>query len=230
MGSSATGEPPPSDKIRLYHLTTQEHAISNIALRRIKVARFYDLNDPFELLALNFKYGHVRKVVKEFKTAFDSAHGMLCFTADWTSPVMWSHYAMKHRGICLGFDLPKTLVQKVEYEDKRLLETLGESKDPYGLSNELQNLLMRTKSKQWNYEEEYRMFVPLAEAIQQGNLYFKPLGNDITLVEVILGPNCEIALDEVRKLTERNKYDAKVFKSRLAWKHFKVVPYESTVP
>ena len=39
--------------MRVYNLTTAQFALSNIALRRLKVARFNDLNDPFELLAVD---------------------------------------------------------------------------------------------------------------------------------------------------------------------------------
>jgi len=30
--------------------------------------------------------------------------GLLCFSRNWHNPVLWSHYADKHRGICPGFD------------------------------------------------------------------------------------------------------------------------------
>lgn len=35
----------------MYHLLTAENGMSDIALRRIRVSRVRDLNDPFELLA-----------------------------------------------------------------------------------------------------------------------------------------------------------------------------------
>lgn len=59
-----------------------------ISLGRLKVARFSDLNDPFELLALALK----------------------------------GHYANKHRGICLGFNLRRT----------RLCVTRTRCRDPEG--------------------------------------------------------------------------------------------------
>ena len=153
MGSAATGLPPPREAIRLYHLCSSDHAIANIAMGRLKVARFFDLNDPFELMALNFQFGQVRRLVREFKETYNSQTGLLCFSEDWTSPVMWSHYATKHWGVCLGFDVLRTSVQKVQYEDKRLRAELGESDDPFGLTNELQDLLRLTKCHQWSYEE-----------------------------------------------------------------------------
>lgn len=52
MGSSEVVPPPTSDLIRVYHLTSAEYGISNLALKRLKVARFFELNDPFELLSV----------------------------------------------------------------------------------------------------------------------------------------------------------------------------------
>ena len=38
---------PSPDHWRLYHLTTAEFEINDVALGRLKVARLADLNDPF---------------------------------------------------------------------------------------------------------------------------------------------------------------------------------------
>ena len=104
MGSAAVVPPPPEAFLRVYHITSAEFAISNIGLGRMKVARFLDLNDPLELMALNFREPQMRHIIRDFKDAYDSYTGLLCFNADWTNPVLWSHYCAKHRGICLGVD------------------------------------------------------------------------------------------------------------------------------
>ena len=84
---------------------------------------------------------------------------------------MWSHYADKHKGICLLYDSellglePREKIQdatiianpngpyKVEYSDQYLNE------DP--LSQELtQQSFLTTKSRNWNDEKEYRYISP----------------------------------------------------------------------
>ena len=91
MGSAAV-LPPPSDQFRrVYHLTSADHGISDVGLQRLKVARFSDLNDPFELMAVNLRERHDRKVMRKFKDAYDAKTGILCFSADWTNPVLWSN-------------------------------------------------------------------------------------------------------------------------------------------
>lgn len=229
MGSAAIGLPPPAPWIRLYHLLPAEHALSNVTRSRLKVSRFRDLNDPFELMGLNFRYGQVRKVVREFREAVDTDTGLLCFSEDWTSPVMWSHYAARHTGMALGFDVLRPRVEKVEYEPTRLLPELGASDEPFGLSEELKARLQRTKCHEWQYEQEWRMLVSLADSQLDKGLYFYPFTAEIRLAEVILGPNCDLQLMEVRSQVQDLLPEVHTFCARLATQHYKVVPKESTL-
>ena len=230
LGSARVALPPAQEFIRVYHLTSAENAISDIGLGRIKVARFSDLNDPFELMAVNFRERQVRKVVRDFKNAYDSHTGLLCFSADWTNPVLWSHYGQKHRGICLGFDLTRSHAERVRYKDKRLLAGLGEEGQPMTIDKKLQKQLLCTKFRHWEYEEELRVFVPLEKAAREGRFHFYPFDVHLRLAEVILGPQCELPIDAVRDLTNARYPNAVVFRARLALKFFKVVPQESSVP
>ncbi|OGP84144.1 MAG: hypothetical protein A2Z08_00640 [Deltaproteobacteria bacterium RBG_16_54_11] len=216
--------------MRLYHLTAADHAISDIALGRLKVARFSDLNDPFELISVNFRERQVRKIVRNFKSAFDAQTGLLSFSDNWSDPVLWSNYAARHRGICLGFNVPRNLVQQVEYQDKRIRAELENIEDPSRLPEDLQQLLLRTKYRHWDYEHEYRRFVPLETAVQEGHLHFVPFGPDLELAEVILGTECVLDLEGVRDLV-RPRYPAVVvYKARLAFKFFHITPQVSTIP
>lgn len=227
-GSAAVVPPPPPHLIRVYHLTSAEHAISNIGLGRLKVSTFSDLNDPFELLAANFRTKPVREVVRAFKKDYSSHTGLLCFSSDWLNPVLWSHYASKHKGICLGFDLDRRLSKIVNYEKDRPELPIKAGNQP--IDDSLRDLLLCTKYKHWEYEGEIRAFVKLKSAIQEGGLYFYPFGTDLRLKEVIVGSECPISLESVRMLTSQKYPDAITFKARLALKWFSVVPKESTVP
>jgi len=229
-GSAAVVPPPSKKYLRVYHLTSAEHAIADIGLNRMKLARFSDLNDPFELLAVNFREREVRKVVRDFKSTYDSHTGLLCFSADWTNPVLWSHYGQRHQGVCLGFNLTRSRAEKVKYEDERLLAELGEEGQPLQIGKKLQKKLLCTKYQHWRYEEEWRVFVPLKNARREGRLHFYPFDEHLQLAEVILGPQCTLPLDEVRELTSAKHPKAVTFAARLAFKFFKVVPHESMVP
>lgn len=235
MGSAAVVNPPPKEFIRVYYLTSAEFAISNIALGRLKVARFADLNDPFELMALNLREKRNRKIVRDFRNAYDSETGLLCFSADWTNPVLWSHYGAKHCGVCLGFDLKRSStrkrsrVQKVQYKDKRIRDELGDRKTPLKIADKFQKQLVRTKFSHWEYEEEYRVFVPLKNTLKEGMMRFCNFDQNLQLAEVILGPQCNLSLKTVRQLTRKHYPHAVAYKARLAFKSFKVVPDARTV-
>ena len=234
MGSAAATVPPSGKFIRLYHLLGAEHAKSNIAKRRLKVSRFADANDPFELMSLRVMDGSVRRAVREHKNVEDVETGLICFSEDWTSPVMWSHYADKHRGMCLGFDVARTAVNPVRYFDKRLRAELGKDGNPFVVSAEIQEALRHTKCQEWSYEREHRLLMPIEDALEEAIagrvMQFRPFDSKVRLAEVILGPHCTESLSDVRQLVTTHSPGAIAFKARLAWKHFKVVPLESSVP
>ena len=147
MGSCAFLLPPAPDFVRAYHMTSLEHALDDIERARLKVSRFSEANDPFELLGLNCHTLKMRKLTKQFSDAQNTRKGLLSFSANWTNPVLWSHYASKHKGVCLGFDLRRSTVETVEYADERLREALPDDRDPETIPQAIQDRLSRTKSR-----------------------------------------------------------------------------------
>lgn len=88
----------------------------------------------------------------------DQSIGIGCFSENWNSILMWTHYADNHKGYCVGFD-EKWLrysqlfskVKRVEYSiDYPELNPLNKSKN----SSELKYFY---KSLDWDYEEEIRV-------------------------------------------------------------------------
>jgi hypothetical protein len=229
MASAKFLHPPDRTFVRVYHLMPTEHGINSISLRRLKVALFSEVNDPFELLALNFHKREVRKLVKSFKDFHNTRTGLLCFSANWRNPVLWSHYAASHRGICLGFDLKRNEVQKVVYEENRIRMDLSTA-SLSSISADLRDQLLRTKSQHWQYEGEYRRFVSLPKAEKEGRLYFWPFDGDLSLKEVILGQQNELSLPAIRELTAATNHDAVVFRARLAFRSFEILAHGSWPP
>jgi len=74
-----------------------------------------ELNDPFEFLGVDLSDPDFRRQIKATKKTLSESRGLLCFSKNWHNPVLWGHYADKHRGICLGFDMPEDLPTKVDY-------------------------------------------------------------------------------------------------------------------
>jgi len=231
MGSAEVMRPPPENVLRVYYLTSADHATSDIALNRIKAYRFQELNDPFELLALNYRESGLGRQLNDFKAEYDRTRALLCFSRNWTDPVLWSHYGAKHRGICLGFDLARsTDLYEVEYHDQRVASEVQDKKDRSRLPEDLKRQLLRTKFKNWQYEEEVRVIVGLEELQREGSRHFYAFNSKLKLREVILGALCDHSLDNLRRLTELLQPGAVVYKARLAFKSFNVVPNKRTLP
>ena len=66
--------------------------------------------------------------------------GLLCFTKHWRNPVLWSHYADTHRGLCLGFEVDDTVSVRVRYTAKR--KTI---KWPFQMSEDFAREVLMTK-------------------------------------------------------------------------------------
>ena len=76
-----------------YYLTGAQFALSNLALRRIKISRFLDLNDPFELLGVDVIDPAQRIAFRAMKQEINESKGLICFSKSWRNPLMWGHYA-----------------------------------------------------------------------------------------------------------------------------------------
>src|ERR1700689_1152254 len=82
--------------------------------------------------------------------------------------LLWSHYADKHQGICLGFDVPdqRGLVQIPIYVDgpewqdpKVLFEGLHTNQFEAAQEPIMRKLLVKFKG--WQYEDEVRLLAQL---------------------------------------------------------------------
>lgn len=58
-----------------YYLTGAAVGLSDLALRRAKIARFMDLNDPFELLAVDLRDPEQRRVFQKTRDRIDEERG-----------------------------------------------------------------------------------------------------------------------------------------------------------
>ena len=97
-----------------------------------------------------------------------------------------SHYADKHRGICLGFEINDKTALTVKYVPERIKVSDGRIQD-LRENNELASILWLTKFEHWHYENEVRRVEELALAENIGRHYFRHLSKDLQLKEVIIG-------------------------------------------
>ena len=203
--------------MRVYHLLPRKWALCDLKHRRLKVATFDNLNDPFELRGVRLEIRADRLRFKCWRKRTAAKLGLLCFSKSWQNPVLWSHYADEHKGICLGFDVPESCLHEVKYVPERLqFEQLVPDED------QLQQLL-RTKFKDWGYEAEYRRIVCLHKTCEANNLHFWPFGSDLELREVVLGARCTVQKEQLEELFGDGFSRIELVQARPAFQTFNVV-------
>ena len=135
---------------------------------------------------------------------------------------MWGHYADRHTGICLGFDVPDELLAPVIYAKTLLkIKTNKKTKKPQ-LTEVVMNKLLRTKFFDWKYEDEMRLFVELDHDTVESGKYFSSFSEDLSLREIILGPLCELPIDSIRSIVANFAPSVAVLKSRIAFTKFEI--------
>ncbi|MDR6240979.1 DUF2971 domain-containing protein [Aureibacter tunicatorum] len=109
--------------------------------------------------------------------------GVICFSSKLDNLLMWSHYANNHEGICVEFDAESpffngqykdcgsSLFENLDYDTKDIYDNVGTLKkveysnirpsviETRALIDDTKSWLV--KSKEWEYEDEYRIILPL---------------------------------------------------------------------
>lgn len=116
-----------------------------------------------------------------------------CFSELDNNPLMWSHYADKHKGACIGFNTESlrsdykidSYFSKVKYYRKIVTKSLSKYRD-----TAIEHWIS-SKGKDWEYEKEIRIVLGSADS------EFMPF-NLHSIKEVIFG--CCISEDEKRNI------------------------------
>jgi Protein of unknown function (DUF2971) len=128
--------------------------------------------------------------------------GIISFTSDWKNPLLWSHYADKHKGICLGFDVDDRYIRHVNYVGEVMPMNQDVVKRLKQGDENLVRELITTKSIHWKYEEEVRVIVPLEELDVDTEKYFTDFEGNLELREVILGYRSPVDKDVISKYVD----------------------------
>lgn len=104
-------------------------------------------------------YSEAIEVVPQgFQEKFSEHFGIICFSENLESLLMWGHYASSHQGFVIEFDVSHSLfgpkeLAGITYSKERPLAEAAE---------QLQHQqILLTKSSEWSYESEHRLIKPL---------------------------------------------------------------------
>jgi len=202
-----------SERMRIYHFLNEEFGLKDLREKRLMISNIMELNDPFEFFFLETSDRNFRESIKAGKKSAAKQFGVICFSANWKNPVQWSHYANRHKGICLGFDVPIDCLEKVTYVNERVHHN-GE----LNISDVME--LMKTKYIDWKYEEEYRAFIELKE--DENGIYYSDFSDNLKLKRVVVGAESKLTRKDVDAALGDLSPDVEVFKARPAFKKFEI--------
>ncbi|MFJ4256544.1 DUF2971 domain-containing protein [Pseudomonas monteilii] len=172
--------------MRVYHFLNKKYGLESLEKRRLKISTFDSVNDPFELLCHELGDAELRGLMSAFKKTVSAGQGMICFSKSMHSPVQWAHYADRHKGICLGFDIPEKYLAPVKYVSERLDYEIDRPWSESGVDVRAEDCFL-TKYDHWSYEEEMRMFGALGNPDTRTGLYFQDYDEHMRLAEIIVG-------------------------------------------
>ncbi len=143
---------------------------------------------------------------KEYFREIAAHYGVLSFAGNCDSILMWSHYADSHRGFCVEVNAEALVLQfymlsitdkefiypnQVRYYERDIPKVIPSNDDEEDL--ERHQSLLRTKSKDWAYEEEYRFIYAGEARLSRG------INRDI-VKRVIFG--CQMPLQHREEIAE----------------------------
>lgn len=142
-----------NDPFDMLHLTTLENFLNLYRKQYTSIGAFIK-EDSLNSVSFLFER-YLSRGSNDWVKLIDKSYSPMlisCFTEDGNNPLMWSHYANNHNGVCLKFNPSKDEdfkenIHKVKYEDKVL-----EIKE---LSDIKKSAL--TKLKPWSIEKEWRL-------------------------------------------------------------------------
>jgi hypothetical protein len=197
-----------------YHYTKFETAIDNILMNNtLQFSNPITFNDPFDCNEKLLKINYNEKILvdtignspvklsrqdrRELKRRFNNPktfrdilkterkkYKIACFSRFYDDVLMWSHYAAKHSGICIGFNFPH------KYDDNFVMcpvKYVAELKPIDGMTDVLRVIMywLTTKSIRWDYEKEIRAITKCKMTNNYELIKFDP----IYIKEIIFGCN-----------------------------------------
>lgn len=214
--------------MRAYKFLDAHFGLKSLYERRLKQSRISDLNDPFELTPYDLTDPVIRNTFLQTRDQLDEARGMLCFSASWSDPVIWAHYSDKHRGLCLGFKIPRVKDDPEIDESRRVTYVRRPLRFPANFENlpEAKRLrivqkILFTKFVKWDYEEEIRIWAPLQH--EENGLHYFEFDDNLQLVEVLIGARCSMPRSAIERALGSLASQIKIRKARAAYNRFKMI-------
>ena len=210
--------------MRLYRFLNAKYGMRAIEERQLRISRLLELNDEFEFIGLALKDKADRFELRKMRSHLHKRNGIICMSKNWSHPLLWSHYTDSYRGMALGFEVKSVAFKKIEYVHKRPTLKSFNCKTFNDITPTNIKRLTCMKFAGWSYEDEYRTFQKLENAVLVGSdmHYFLPFSANMKLTSVVVGPRTNLkrkdVIDALRGLGE-----VEAIQSRASFRDFKIV-------
>ncbi|AUZ56598.1 DUF2971 domain-containing protein [Stenotrophomonas acidaminiphila] len=206
----------------LYYFVNQEFGLKDLRERRLKISDIANLNDPFDFLSVAAPSREGRKMLREWRQSIANDIGLICFSRNWHSPVQWAHYADRHKGVCLGFEVDDSHLHQVNYVQSRPAWPATPQPWPTSVKQQIIDQLLYTKFSHWSYEDEYRLFISKTSPDPDGNFYAN-FSDDLKLQKILVGACSTLTRSDLNSALGSLVNDVESFKVRLAFRDFRIV-------
>jgi hypothetical protein len=160
-----------------YHFLRQtkseREAVDVISNRRYLLKEYGDYETDPEIDA--YLKRMLASDIKDLLVAELGAKGVLSLSEIWQSPLMWSHYADEHRGLCIEYDttqIPHPDLGPVDYRAPRSVKASDLARWKMEGSAEAGRQVHQTyffaKSGEWDYEREWRYIARTSGVLDVG--------------------------------------------------------------
>lgn len=205
-----------------YHFLNRQFGLKDLRERRLKVSEIARLNDPFDFLSVAAPTKADRKMLLEWRQGVAKDAGLICFSRNWHNPVQWAHYADRHQGVCLGFEVDDSWIRQVSYVQSRPAWPALPHPWPAAVKKRVIDQLLYTKFAHWSYEDEYRLFTSKENPDSDGNFYVS-FSSRLKLKRVLVGACSDISRSELNSVLGDLEGAVEAFKVRLAFRDFRIV-------
>jgi hypothetical protein len=206
--------------MRLYHFLKARYAIDDLERKRVKISLWMDVNDPWELKPFDLSDARNLRALVGFKTRMSKQFSFVPLCTRWRSPLMWAHYAERHQGVALGFDVTDAFCTPINYvSNVYFLPTAKAHQMGTQLLNDgrrVIDVMLDTKFDGWSYEEEVRVFANQDGSNTENGIEFYPFSADFALREVILGEKCPLSFADFRASVPSMDSSVRVIRARRA--------------
>lgn len=166
----------------------------------------------------------ISEAVKSQLDLIMKSRGVLSLASQWNSPLMWSHYADEHKGVCIEYDISLAVCEKplkIDYAGGRgismstLIDWVFNKSET--AKKEIEHKYFYTKASQWEYEEEWRY---LAEYQGSSQIPF-PISS------IYFGMRCDISvISTISKLMNGSASKISFFKIYASENSFELLSRE----